>query len=241
MKISKADFNALPETIKKLFKPAVDDAESYTNGEESADKLKTALENERAEKKKVAQERDTLKSAKEEAERKKTEAEENAEAEKLRKSGDIEAIERRMQTKIEEAEKQVAELVKQGEVRDMETAATKATDSIMGLFTSADYRPIVAGRIKSEMKEGKAQIYIIDKNGERSNMDLSGLKKELLTTESLKPILISSKGAGGGATASKGGGGATPSSRSDFADATAEAKFANENPEAYQAMLAAEA
>lgn len=102
VKISKAEFDALPESLKAKFAA---DGENYALQEEDVEGLKKSKAEILAEKKRIQDERDEL--AKFKAEKEALETEAATEAEK--KAGEFAKVEQRYKDRIAEIEKQAAE------------------------------------------------------------------------------------------------------------------------------------
>lgn len=79
--------------------------------------------------------------------------------------------------------------------------------------------PHITKRLKAEFKDGKAETKVLDRDGNISALTTEDLKKELLTDKQFAPILIASKGSGGGANGNRGGG-ADHTKKPDFAKAS---------------------
>jgi hypothetical protein len=94
-----------------------------------------------------------------------------------------------------------------------------------------------AKRLSVEEIDGQSVIRCLDADGKASALSLSEVQQEFLANKEFASIIKTKTGSGGGANPS-GGGGAAGKSLSDMT-ATEEAKFANENPEAYAEMVGA--
>lgn len=71
--------------------------------------------------------------------------------------------------------------------------------------------PHIQKRLKAERTaEGKYETRILDDKGAPSAMTLDDLKKNLLADKAFAPIVVASKGSGGGANRGSGGGGSAP-------------------------------
>jgi hypothetical protein len=76
--------------------------------------------------------------------------------------------------------------------------------------------PHIQKRLKAERNsDGKFETRVLDDNGSPSAMTVADLKKNLLANKDFAPILIGSKGSGGGANRNNGSGGAA-TNRIDF-------------------------
>lgn len=95
-------------------------------------------------------------------------------------------------------------------------------------------------RMKVVYEDGKAVVKILDEAGEvLDDKKFEDLTAEFVANEKFAPIIIGSKASGGGAAGGSKKGGAQSKKLSEMS-ATEEAKFANEHPEQYEQMLAAE-
>lgn len=80
--------------------------------------------------------------------------------------------------------------------------------------------PHITKRLKTEKgDDGKYVTKVLDKEGKISASTVEDLKKELLTDKQFAPILIASKGSGGGANGNRGGG-ADHTKKPNFATAS---------------------
>ena len=73
--------------------------------------------------------------------------------------------------------------------------------------------------MKAEEVEGQIKTRILDKDGNPTAQTFDDLEKEFLANKDFAPILVGSKGSGGGANGNNGGGGANSGkqiSRSTF-------------------------
>lgn len=206
MKINKATWDLLPAALKESFKPNAANPDEYDNGEENAAGLKSALEKERAEVQRVAQERDAFKASKD-ADIAKARKEALEEA---RTKGDFAAIEKDYQRQVKEAQDAAKTAAQRADQLAIDSANEAAISGLLPAFVSATAgRAILAGRVKTELVDGKPVTRFLDPAGSPTALDAEGFKKNLLAEADLKPILVASKGSGGGATHPTGGGGST--------------------------------
>ena len=210
MKINKATFDLLPAALQSAFKANPANADEYDNGEEQAAGLKSALEKEREEKKRIAQERDTFVAGQEAALKK---AREDALAE-ARTKGDFAAIEAAYKKDIAELRKNAADAEARATQMTIDSHTESVVQSLLPAFVSAKAgRAVLAGMMKTELVDGKPVTRFLDGSGNPTALDVEGFKKNLLADSDLKGILVASKGSGGGATHSTGGGGSTSGER----------------------------
>ena len=235
----------MPANIQAEFKAVIPqgkteaDAEEFDNGEENAATLKGALENERAEKARIAQERDALKLRETETERLAREAREKA----IRDGGDVASIEKMYKEKIA-ADKLLADQALAARNKEIERLSLESEVSrIANLFTIPEVmKPIIRQQLRCDFdSNGVSQIRVLDANGNPTADSLTEFQNNLLAKPEYKSIIPSSNGSGSGATKPNGSGsGATPTKISDFKNATEESLFANANPNEYQKMLDAQ-
>lgn len=98
--------------------------------------------------------------------------------------------------------------------------------------------------VKSRMKlvdvDGKPVVKVLDAEGNiMEDKKIEDLRAEFVADTKFAPIVVASKASGGGASGGSKGGGAPKKKLSEMT-ATEEAQFANENPDAYAQMVAAE-
>lgn len=242
MKITKAIWALMPANIQAEFKAVIPqgkteaDAEEYDNGEENAATLKNALDHERAEKVRIAQERDALKLKETEAERIAREAREKA----IRDGGDSAAIEKMYKDKIA-ADKKLADDALAASRKEIERLSLETEVSrIANLFTIPEVmKPVIRQQLRCELdSNGQSFVRVLDANGNPTANSLTEFETILLAKPEYKSIIPSSNGSGSGATKPNGSGsGATLTKISDFKNATEESLFANANPVEYQKML----
>ena len=131
---------------------------------------------------------------------------------------DVEKLETSYKTKFANREKELT-----GQITSMEAqfqsmlvdnvAQTLATE----IFVSpAVGLPHIKNRLRAEKTaDGKYETRILDDAGAPSAMTLADLKKNILANKDFAPIVVASKGSGGGANRGNGGGGAA-SGKVDF-------------------------
>lgn len=215
------EYNALPEKARAAFTL---DGDQYVPAKDA--KLKSTL--------------DDLDKRYREASTKLTEyeqkqAERQAEAErkaleKLKSEGKVDEI-------LADAERRLGETQKQYESRiermtnqiKTEKRAALVADLAGELATdigSKAFKALISSRIDVDAETGK--ITFLNADGSASALDLAGFKAELLSDDSLSPLLkanIATSGAGG-ANGSNGSGGASPVGKIDGSKAEREQYFA---------------
>ena len=236
MKITKAIWDLMPATLQAEFKLNPTNADEYDNGEENAASLKSALDNERAEKKTIAQERDALKLRETEAETAARLAREKA----IREGGNGNDIEKMYKDKAA-ADKLISDAAIASREKEIQRLALESEVSrIANKFTIPEVmKPVIRQQLRCEFAaDGTSIIRVLDANGNATANSLVEFETNLLAKPEYKSIIPSSNGSGSGATKPEGGGsGATPTKLADFKNKTEESVFANANPIAYAAML----
>lgn len=99
--------------------------------------------------------------------------------------------------------------------------------------------PHIQRRLQADIVEGKPVTKVLDLEGSPSALSVEELQKEFLSNQKFSSIIVASKASGGGANGGRKGGGGATKKLSEMS-ATEEAQFANQNPEQYKQMLAAE-
>ena len=66
--------------------------------------------------------------------------------------------------------------------------------------------PHIAGRLKTEIRDGKPTVRVLDRDGTPSAMTVDDLRQEIMGTEIFAPILAGSKANGAGGTGRSDGG-----------------------------------
>jgi hypothetical protein len=144
------------------------------------------------------------KTAKAEREKAKAAAEEAA-----RKSGDVQAIEASWQGKFTARETELTGALSQREAMIQQlTAGAAAKDIANELAIPGSARLIeaeVLKRLGVEVRDGEVRITVKDQAGKPSALTVAELKAELAKDPALQPILVGTKGSGGGAAGQSGG------------------------------------
>lgn len=231
-KLTKAEYDALSEDIKKEYK--ADGAGYILDLEDAAfETLKTEKEAARLRAEKAEADLQALKDA--EAEKIRKAAEDAAKA-----SGDVAALEKSWK---EKAERDTAA------ERERTKAASNALRSLLVNTTASKMAneictvpELLVDRIKARMTveivDETPILRILSADGKPSALSLDDLKKEFLDNQALKAVIKGSNASGGGAGGGGQGGGAGQKKLSEMS-ATEEARFANEHPEEYQRMYEA--
>lgn len=192
LKLTKAEYDALPEAIKAEYKADGDAYALDVSGVEDTGALRRAhdrTKEELAEQKRIAKEaQDKLNSLGDDA---------------ARKAGDIATLEKSWQTKLtDETSKRDQRIqaleggLKTAAVNEMTAQiASKLTDHV-GIIS-----PHIRSRITAEInpETGVAQARILDKDGKVSALTAADLQKEFAENKDFSAIIRVSKASGGGA------------------------------------------
>jgi len=157
-----------------------------------------------------------------------------------RKKGDVEALENSYKKKMEELESSYKQQVDtlQGVLKSktVDAEAQRIATELSG--DNADIiLPHIRNRLDFQFEDNQPKVRVLDESGQVTADSLDDLKNSFFTNDRFSPIIIDSKASGGGAAGAKGAGGSASVKKLSDMTATEEAKFANENPEAYQKML----
>ena len=137
-------------------------------------------------------------------------AAEQAAMERAKKDGDLESLEKSWAEKVKATE---AELT--GKLQQYEQMMTDITSGSEARKLAADLAlpghadlllPHIKGRLKTEVRDGKPVVKVLDAEGNPSAMSIDDLRKEIKANDLFAPILSGSKANGaGGAGKSDGG------------------------------------
>ena len=145
----------------------------------------------------------------EEKARTKREAEQAA-LEAAKKSGDLESLEKSWQKKVETTEQEL-----RSEIKAYESMLASVTSGAEARRLAADLAlpghadllmPHIAGRLTTEIRDGKPTVRVLDRDGTPSAMTIEDLRKEIAGTELFAPILAGSKANGAGTAGRSDGG-----------------------------------
>lgn len=137
-------------------------------------------------------------------------AAEQATMERAKKDGDLEALEKSWAEKVKATEAELSSKLQ--EYEQMMTDITSGSEarklaSDLALPGHADLLlPHIKGRLKTEVRDGKPVVKVLDAEGNPSAMTIDDLRKEIKANELFAPILSGSRANGaGGAGKSDGG------------------------------------
>jgi hypothetical protein len=200
-KITKDEFEALPDHFKAEYKPHGD---SFVLDTDDATELQNALDRQKEEAKRTKEELDRIKAEKDAAEQ----AAREAAAEAAKKSGDVDALETSWKAKLEAAEKKAEErvaatnkrlenLLVRDVARELATEISTAPDLIL---------PHIIARLGAEMDGDEPKTRVLDKAGKPSAMSIDELREEFVANDKFSAIIIGSKAKGGNSGQTSGGG-----------------------------------
>lgn len=137
-------------------------------------------------------------------------AAEQAAMERAKKDGDLEALEKSWAEKVKATEAELS-----GKLQQYEQMMTDITSGSEARKLAADLAlpghadlllPHIKGRLKTEVRDGKPVVKVLDAEGNPSALTVDDLRKEIKANELFAPILSGSKANGaGGAGKSDGG------------------------------------
>lgn len=237
IKITKEEYEALSGDIKSLYQADGDDFRIDLEDMEDTGALKRAKDHEKeARKAAETRSRDLEKSIKEMQLQL-----DDINNDKSRKKGDIEAIEKSYQEKMnklqQDAEQRYNSLQAALQKKAVDSEATRIATELAGPH-AALLLPHIKNRLKADIEDGNVMTRVIGDDGQVTADSLDDLKNFFLANDAYAPVIIGSKATGGGAAGSvKGAGGPKRKSLNEMT-ATEEAKFARDNPQEYEKMLA---
>lgn len=132
----------------------------------------------------------------------------------LRKSGDVEALEKSWSEKLNlsQTESQ-ATIDGLNESISSLTSGTAATTIAAELAVSGSAEvllPHIKSRLRTEIREGKPVVVVLDSQGQPSAMTVAELKTEFSNNAAFAGVIVGSKASGAGGIGGKGNGGAVP-------------------------------
>lgn len=186
-KITKTDYEALPDVLKAEYKQ---DGDSYILDLDGGDDLTRAKEAE------VQRRKDAEKALKEAQD-----AYDALKDDKSRRDGDIEALEASYKKKLEEAEKRATDTQAALDDERRDRYVTAEAEKIAAKFTVPGLmRKEIAARLSVEIHDGKPLVRVLDKDGKPSALSVEDLTKEFVDNPEYKGIVIAGKGTGAGGT-----------------------------------------
>jgi hypothetical protein len=206
MKVTKAEYEALPKSLKDRFTQVEGNEDEYDNGEENASGLKSARDKERDAAKKLREEKAAWETEKAELEERIAEFESGAD----KGGADKDALKKSYEAKLQkQKEKHEAEVTK---IRSalQKTHVDAVADKLAGEISTVPdlMSEAIRKRLRVNLDGDEPSTEILGPDGKPSAATLEELRQELLGNERYKGILIGSSGSGGGAGGGGGGGGA---------------------------------
>lgn len=219
-KLTKAQYDELPDDIKKEYKEQDGDYILNVEGGEDTGALKRAKDHEKDRRKKaeekLAEIEGELNSTKEELE---TLQNSKGDGDK-----DVAKLEAKWKKKLEDREKELSGKTETLEKELNTLLVDNVADRLAGELSDspAVLRPHIKGRLTVERVDGKAVTRIKDADGELSPMTLDELKNEFMSNDDFASVVKGSAGSGSGAGGGQGGSGGKGSGgeKPDFSKAS---------------------
>ena len=162
---------------------------------------------------------------------------EKAAMEAAKKSGDMESLEKSWQQKMEATETELRNEIKAYEsMMESITSGAEARKlaSDLALPGHSDLLlPHIEKRLKTEFRDGKPQVRVLDKDGKVSAMTVDDLRAEITGTEVFAPILAGSRANGAGQAGKSDGGKVADKKFTDYNDQEL-VQLLRENPDEYK-------
>jgi hypothetical protein len=217
-KITKAEYDALSDELKKVYKQ---DGDSYLLQAEDAQQLRDLLATERAERKRLEDAAAEAKKASDEAAAAKKLAEEEAARELAKKNKDVEALEASWQAKVQEAKTQGEAAANKYKAMLENILVDSEADKLAAEISTvpALLKPIIKARLRAELDGEKPITRVLDANGNASAANLADLKQELVANKEFAAIIKAGNGSGGGANGNNSSSGAAGKKISEMTEA----------------------
>lgn len=198
IKLTKEEYEALPASMKKLFKA---DGDNYTfDTDPNKDKNDVAFNELKEEKRKLKEERDRLQKEKD-----------DADLEKNKGNKDVDSLNASWQKKLDKAiaDKDALITAREGSLRQL--LVTNEAQRLANEISTMPHLlvPFIEKRLAADFAEdGKASTRVLGVDGKLSALSLDELKTEMLADKQYSGILKGSNASGGGASGGAGEGGA---------------------------------
>jgi hypothetical protein len=198
MKLTKAEYDALPAALKKLFKADGDDYVGAFQTEEEVSALKNANERNKEEMRQLKQDLKELKDNSTKA------GDDDA-----KRKGDIEALEKSWGLKLTKAGETAKAEIEKRDNALRKLLVTSEAARLAGEISTAPHlvEHFIAQRLAAEFDGDMPKTRVLGADGKPSALTLDDLKKDFLADKRFESILIGSKGSGGGAGGTKHGSG----------------------------------
>lgn len=193
-KITKAEFDALPDVLKSEYK---EHGDGYTLDTDDAAELSAALERQKKEAKAAKDRADALQKEKDDAEAARLAAEEEA----ARKSGDVSAIEASWQAKLDAEKKKADERAKRLQDTVRQLLVTNVARAIADEISTVPdlLLPHIEKRLAVEYDGDDAKTRVLDATGKPSAATIEELAQEFVANDKYAAIIVASKASGGNA------------------------------------------
>lgn len=211
-KLTKAEFDALSEELKKAYKTVGDAYLLDAEGVDDVGELRRAKD-------RAAQ---LAKELKEENDRLKQEAEAGEEL-TAKKKGDIETLEKSWKSKLDKANAdnaiKVTELTKHVQSLAVDGLAQTMATELAG-DSAVLLTPLIKQRLAADLTGDKPITRVLDADGKPSALSIKELKEEFAKDSRFASIIIEGRGSGGGAAGNgnRGNGGAGAATNKAFKD-----------------------
>lgn len=237
-KITKAEYDALPDALKAVYKQ---DGDNYLLQSDGADELRRAKDREKERADNLEREIAAINERITKAEKDAADAQRLADEQKARDNKDITALETSWQQKLDAAklehQTEVGRLTSMLENTLLDSAAqviASEISTVPELLT-----PVIRARLRVELNGDKPITRVLTIDGQPSAANLDDLKKEFVANDKFASIIKGSNASGGGASNGGSGGGAAGKKISEMTEAERVATY-RANPDAYKQQAKAE-
>ena len=168
-------------------------------------------------------------------------AAEEAAMERAKKDGDLESLEKSWAEKVESTKAELS-----GQLSEYERMVSEITSGAEARKLAGDLAlpghaelllPHIQGRLRTEIRDGKPVVKVLDAEGNPSAMTVDDLRKEIKENQVFAPILAGSKATGAGSAGKSGG--AAPAKGWDEMTDTERVNLRREDPDEYQRVVSA--
>jgi len=214
--------------VEDTEKPADEPQENPGVSPEEIEALKESVAKLEAKNRELAEEKAKAKKAAEEAA-----------MERAKKDGDLESLEKSWAEKLESAKSELS-----GELGEYKRMVSEITSGSEAHKLAADLAlpghaelllPHIQGRLRTEIRDGKPVVKVLDAEGNPSALTVDDLRKEVKENQVFAPILAGSKATGAGSAGKSGG--AAPAKGWDEMTDTERVSLRREDPDEYQRVV----
>lgn len=235
----RADFDALSEELKKLYK---EENGVWLLQSDGADELRRAKEEETERRRRAEDERDELKRKQDTADRETARLKDEADRAEARKKGDLKALEDTLNaqhnTAMQGKDAEIVRLqgmLKHALVNGKAEALAAEISTVPELIV-----PLIASRLDADISGSVGVTRVKDAAGNvLATMTTDILKKEFVDNPKYAAIIKGSNASGAGGNGGGSGGGAAGKKISEMTEAE-RVKFHRESPDAYKTQALAE-